>query len=456
MINPEDVRGRAAQWMTARGWKQALAKRAGFEQSLFEHTDVELNALLTLLPILGGAKHYNLSESEQQGLIVGQVAHDVGKETLEWQEYVKRGRGQGAFVPHIDPDTTAATVAELITFFGFPESVFADACAAVDLHHKAQRTATSMFVQSISTDKNPRWETLARLVDALDNICSARGLSATLQALQHCVFARHVHVAYHLVQMRGVSTTLLHRAAIDSYVSLGWSPLLHFSTGTIYVASSTEQQSEPEPPVVEQALSHSINAALPRNFEPFVVGNPLNSFLPKPELFDYRELSFYLERAKRAVCRGSFAKKPFEVRRKVVQTYWTWSGRFGAPDTADVEEQTQRIDRAQPEMLIFKFFKEAVSRKVVYGDSVQLPLEIQTGLDADLSAALATGGDVEAVQTRHAKRVVKAQDDYWRLLQDNLRTVYDTQFSEGAYVSLYSGPRKLDTKRGICKVDYQP
>src|SRR3990172_2313095 len=37
----EMILGRAAAWMQARGWKQKLAKRRGYEQSLFDHSLIE-------------------------------------------------------------------------------------------------------------------------------------------------------------------------------------------------------------------------------------------------------------------------------------------------------------------------------------------------------------------------------------------------------------------------------
>jgi len=34
---------RAATWMQARGWKAKLAKKRGYEQSLFEHSLIEID-----------------------------------------------------------------------------------------------------------------------------------------------------------------------------------------------------------------------------------------------------------------------------------------------------------------------------------------------------------------------------------------------------------------------------
>jgi hypothetical protein len=76
---------RAASWMQARGWKPKLAKRRSFEQSLFEHSLIELDVLLDLLPILAHPRHSCLSETEKKILAVSVLAHDAGKETDAWR-----------------------------------------------------------------------------------------------------------------------------------------------------------------------------------------------------------------------------------------------------------------------------------------------------------------------------------------------------------------------------------
>ena len=74
--------------MLNRGWKKLTAKRLQYEQSLFEHTMVELDALLSLLPILRQPNHFHLTEEEEKILIASVIAHDAGKEKPECQEYV--------------------------------------------------------------------------------------------------------------------------------------------------------------------------------------------------------------------------------------------------------------------------------------------------------------------------------------------------------------------------------
>jgi hypothetical protein len=67
-MDRQEIMTKAAAWMQARGWKEKLAKRRGYEQSLFEHSLIELDVLLELLPILGSPRHYSLSENEEAGL----------------------------------------------------------------------------------------------------------------------------------------------------------------------------------------------------------------------------------------------------------------------------------------------------------------------------------------------------------------------------------------------------
>lgn len=110
------LKQRAADFMLRRGWKRLTAKRREFEQSLFEHTAVELDALLSLLPILRKTNHFNLTEAEEKVLIASIIAHDAGKEKPEWQEYIS---GKRDFVSDVDIDLTERIVPELCNALGF-------------------------------------------------------------------------------------------------------------------------------------------------------------------------------------------------------------------------------------------------------------------------------------------------------------------------------------------------
>ena len=94
--------------------------RLAYEQSLFEHSAIELDVLLELLPILASPKHYGLSEAEQKILAVAVLVHDVGKETDAWQAYI-RDPAPAQSVPHVLPELTRAVVPELCAAMGFEE-----------------------------------------------------------------------------------------------------------------------------------------------------------------------------------------------------------------------------------------------------------------------------------------------------------------------------------------------
>jgi len=111
-MNPEVVRQRAAGWMIARGWRRKLAKGRPHEQSLFEHSLIELEVLLELLPILERPRHYGLIEEEQKILVVAVLVHDLGKEPDAWQAYVSNP-SPDRWVPHVIPELTRALVPEL-------------------------------------------------------------------------------------------------------------------------------------------------------------------------------------------------------------------------------------------------------------------------------------------------------------------------------------------------------
>lgn len=265
----QKIRTQSVEFMLNRGWKEKTAKSRKFEQSLFDHTLVELDAVITLLPLLRATFVPTLTEQEEQVLLAGVVAHDVGKELDEWQAYLK---DPSHFVSDVNRELAERVVPQLAALLGF--TGVEEMLSAVVLHMRHERTpAKTMDRVLFGEHTNARWKTLADLVDAVDNLCSAKGLFAGLQCLEErSCFSGHVRTAYHLVQMRGVSTTLLHRAAIDSFVAKSWSPLLHYSNGTIYVASATAKVDEPTIDEIQTRLAENVKSVLPANIAPLIVG----------------------------------------------------------------------------------------------------------------------------------------------------------------------------------------
>jgi len=217
---------KAAGFMSQRGWKRLIAKRRGYNQSLFEHSMVELDAILSIIPILKETTHFALTQEENQILIASVIAHDVGKEKAEWQEYVLAKRG---FVSDVDPDLTQRVIPEICSALGYsgitePVQHVIENC--INLHMRHERGDAN--VVSALLRGGDRWKTLADLVDAIDNICSAKGLLGALSALERSILNLHLKTAYHQVVLRGVSTPMVHRACVETYMGKGWAPILYF------------------------------------------------------------------------------------------------------------------------------------------------------------------------------------------------------------------------------------
>jgi hypothetical protein len=385
-MDSQVIRERAVAFMLDRGWKEKTAKRKLFEQTLFDHTVVELDALLVLMPLLRPTFSPPLTEQEEEILVASVIAHDVGKELLEWQEYVL---GRRAFLSDVNQKLAEEVVPQLASRLGFKG--VDEMLSGVLLHMKYERTPAKVMDRVLfGKHTNERWKTLADLVDAVDNLCSAKGLFAGLQYLEErSGFGSHIRTSYHLVQLRGVSTTLVHRAAIDTFAASGWSPLLHYSNGSIYVASATAQIAEPTTDAIKTRLAENVKAALPENMSKLLVGSPLETMIPKVDLFDYRDLRTCLRVAARRVNRARFRKKPDSARREVIGKYllllenlkrdiksaatksekdWKEKRRPDI-DSHILAGQTERIGIAHPEMCIFKLFKAALAPELV-GDKI--------------------------------------------------------------------------------------
>lgn len=356
----QEILTRAAAWMQTRSWNQKLAKRRGYEQSLFEHSLIELDVLLELLPILASPRHYGLSETENVTLAVAVLVHDVGKETDAWQAYIRNPRPE-RWVPHVIPELTRAVVPELCATIGFDdlgELVQRIMAHCAEFHHARPGRSDGAILEAMLTGGSDRFLTLAHLVKAIDHFCSAVSASEATEAVaRDPALGHHLMVTSHEVMVRGVSTTFLHRAAQASFQQRGWKPLLYFSNATVYGADPDDHPAVPTAEEIGSLLTGEINEAVARDVTPLMVGSPTGNILPKPELFSFAESRQYLHSAAGKINPQSFMKKKSAAKRKVVEDYWKLKGRAGRPTDAQVEEEAGRISVAQPEMLVFKFFK---------------------------------------------------------------------------------------------------
>lgn len=447
-MNYLEIYTKATKWMIERNWREFYGKRGAFTQSLLQHTDIELNVLLTLLPILAKAEHYGFSDSEQQSLIVGQIVHDVGKETAEWQRYVRAPRGQqrGRYVSHVLRPLTDDAVNDLVEHLGFPDSVIDDAIKFVNLHMAATRNPTNVLNAIIQPHDSKRWNILARIVATIDNLCSVPSLLPTLQAIERDkdgAISPHIKIDYHLLNLRGVSSVMLHKAAEQAFVDKGWEPMLYFSDGTIYVADALSDCSAPRPSEILNRLACQIEEIMPTSgFTKFVVGSPLATILPKPDLFDHKEIETYLAEVTHRIGRKSFSKKTLKSRRKVVETFLSTIHGAGNLTDAEVDNWSERIDAAQPEMLAFKFFKAATAPDVVGKNGAFS----QTPEMVELFSRLSCQSNPEKERKRISNLIKKLQKQAITDWQGQLQRSYESVFGEGSFGALQSTSTLMPAK----------
>jgi len=294
---------------------------------------------------------------------VAALAHDVGKETDAWQAYI-RDAGPVRTVPHILPELTRAVVPDLCAALGLEElgePVERIMAYCAEFHHNRPGRSDGAVLEAILTGGSDRFLTLASIVKALDHVCSAVGAAdAEETAVDDPALGHHLKLSRHEVAVRGVSATFLHRAAQVAFQQRGWRPLLYFSNATLYAADPNEQPVVPAADEIRHFLKAEINAAIARDVTPLMVGSPTGNILPKPHLLSFAESRQYLESAAAKINPQSFARKALVAKRKVVEEYWKVKGRNGKPTEAQVQEEAGRISVAQPEMMVFKFFKAMV------------------------------------------------------------------------------------------------
>lgn len=359
-MDAEAIRAIAARWMIRRGWRQKLAKGRPHEQSLFEHSLIELDVLLELLPILASPRHYSMSEAEKRILAVAVLVHDVGKEIDPWQAYIHDPRPE-CWLPHVIPELTRAVVPETCAVLGFEdlgEPVQRIMAHCAEFHHSKPGRGDGSIVEAMLTGGSDRFLTLAHLVKAIDHLCSASSAPEAEDAAERDpALGHHLKVIRHEVLARGVSTTFLHRAVQSTFQQRGWKALLYFPSGTVYAADPNDSPTVPTAAEIRGLLKAEIDTAIARDVTPLMVGSPTGNILPKPDLFSFAESGRYLQTAAQKISPQSFARKKQKDKRRVVEDYWRLKGETLKPTDAQVEEEAGRISRAQPEMLAFKFFK---------------------------------------------------------------------------------------------------
>jgi len=402
---------RAIKYMDQQGWRQLTAKSRGFEQSLFDHTRIEIDALLQLAPIFSQRAHFGLTDDELEILVVALMAHDVGKQLPEWQDYIQ---GRGDPLSDVNRRLTAEVVPTLYPALGLEsrEGVNQVIENCINLHMRHERRPGNVFDAILGArESQVRWFSLAEIVFHLDNLCSIGSASGALGYLRDDSkpFHRHLHSVYHQLSVRGVSTPMLHKAAEETFEEKGWIPLLYFRDATIYVKSATEAKEQPTREEIRARLARVLQENLQGEVAKLMVGSPTATILPKPELFDCQELDDYLRIAYKRIGSGSFAKKKPDDRKSVVASYL--SVKESDVDQETLERETDRISQAQPEMIVFKFFKAAMSKNMVGDDGFQRAAALYEEVFGD-----GTWDGLQSTSTlMPAKEMKLVIDPFWKL-----------------------------------------
>lgn len=429
-MDRQEIMTKAIMWMLERGWKQKLAKRRDFEQSLFEHSLIELDVFLELRSILASPQHYGLGETEQKVLAAAILAHDVGKETDPWQTYIQ---GKGSSVPHVIPELTRTVIPQLCTSLGFEDlgdSVQHIMAHCAEFHHNRPGRSDGAILEAILTGGSDRFLTLAHLVKAIDHFCSAASASDAVEVMkQEPSLNQHLIVTSHEVMVRGVSTTFVHRAAQAAFQQRGWRPLLYFSNATVYYADPNDHPPIPATDDIRNFLKREIDTAIARDVTPLMVGSPTGNILPKPDLFAFGESRQYLQSAIKKIGSQSFVtayqreKKRMEekgstartgkgkMKADVIREYWQLAGKKGEAYSEQMDRDAGRISVAQPEMIAFKFFKAMMDPDMVGEEGAALAKKLY-----EETFGMGSWAALQSTSTlMPAKDMAKTIDYFWAL-----------------------------------------
>ncbi|MBX9685141.1 MAG: hypothetical protein K2X27_00490, partial [Candidatus Obscuribacterales bacterium] len=352
----------AMSWMRKRGWHRLLAKRSHFEQSLLEHSLIELDTLLELLPTLSSSSHYGLTQQEQEILCVSVLVHDTGKETAAWQEFIQ---GKGERVGHINLDLTLSVIPEVCSALNLnvtTETVGEIMARIAEFHHNKPGRSDGDIFSAMLTNTTERFQCLAHIVKGIDHFCSASSSADAIATLKiDPALGNHLSVCLHKTNMRGISTILLHAAAREAFMDKGWKPCLYFKDSTVYYSPAETSLPVPTLPEIEQCLKVNIARLLSKDVVGLIIGSPQANILPKPDLVNFDESRSYLTHAASRIGTQSFAKKPLDKRRDVVEKYWKFVGKTGTPSEEELRSESMSISVAQPEMIVLKAFKALIN-----------------------------------------------------------------------------------------------
>jgi len=380
-----------ADFISKRGWKLKIAKKEPIEQSLFIHSINELGVIKNYLQI----HSHPFNESEIAKLCIASITHDCEKETDEWQTRLRIGEKPPH---HTNPEYAKRFIDELLEFLkkkgerpDFDKDDINDIISSQPLHMKAASKSPHIVFDEMSRKhKSERWSEIANLIELFDKIVSLSSVESSIDLLskdEYKMLNERVEFKYHKISnVRGILTSLLHKACEKSHDGHGFTPFLYYVDGTLYFrVRRNVPDTEISIDEIKVSLKNVINEFI-RNIEvdkKVVIENPQTKLFRGREFFEKQLIDKYffsLQRKYRAkVDRGTLrmliiryfgslesAKerlglqrvKDSEIVDTIMQNIYNYSSKF--PEFINEFREIVDISVSKPQQYIFQLFKEII------------------------------------------------------------------------------------------------
>lgn len=433
-----------ADFVLKRGWRLKLAKSQPIEQSLFIHSINELGVIQSYLEM----SPHLFNNEEFIKLYIASVTHDCEKETDEWQEKISFGEKPPY---HTNPEYAKKFVADLLNFLNengidveFDPGDINDIISSQALHMKASaKRPSNVFKEMTRGHKSERWSEISHIVDLFDDIVSKESAESVIDLLnkdEYMMLNERLEFTYHKIGIvRGILTSLLHKACEKAYEKHGFTPFLYYPDSTLYARlKKKEFNGEITIDKIKDSLKDVLNEFIRGidNESKVVIENPQTKLFSGREFFDKELVDKYfitLRRKYRAKINktelmkiiekyfGSLEKSKEKLRLQEVkdsdlidviimdiEKYST-----GFPDFISKFKESFDINRSKPQQYIFQLFKE-----IVYDDEILAnDKNFQKGLQKDYDSFFGEGkyNELKSKSTTNPKidfkRYVKP---YWK------------------------------------------
>jgi len=395
IANQEELIKLLQKFIAKRGWKLKIAKKYPIEQSLFIHTINELGAIKSYLQNFS----HPFNDLEIVKLYIASVVHDSEKETDEWQERVYTGEKPPH---HTNPEYAEKFLTELLSFLkengtdiGFSQEDMNDIISSQPLHMKASaKNPVIVFEEITRKHKSERWSEIAQLIYLFDNIVSLESVESSINLLnrdEYRMLNERLEFTYHKIgHVRGILTSLLHKACENVHEKHGFKPFLYYVDGTLYIRARENKSDKLSINEIKESLKNVISKFI-HDIDidnKVVIDNPQTKLFRGREFFDKELIDKYFSNLRRRYRPkidkvglkeviekkfGSLKKakeklnlkeiKDSELINFIIQNTDNYSEKF--PDFITEFKKIIDISISKPQQYMFQLFKE-----IVYDDKI--------------------------------------------------------------------------------------